>query len=97
MSSLLMATPARKPLPSLPPYGPNAVEVKDLTFSYQQSNHSSGASTTTASAVNGSNQPSCWVLEDLNLRLERGSRCLLIGANGSGKLRLSSPAFVALL
>jgi len=63
-----------KPLPSLPDYGPNSVEVEDLTFAYNMS--SAGSST------GGKNPP---VLKNLNLKLATGSRCLIIGANGSGK------------
>jgi ABC-type multidrug transport system fused ATPase/permease subunit len=83
------AKPSRKPIPAIPPYGPHAVEVKELTFSYQQSNNSGGGGgrTTTAPSASSSTPPSsCMVLQDLNLSLERGSRCLLIGANGSGTL-----------
>ena len=29
-----------------------------------------------------------YVLKGLNMNLERGSRCLLIGANGAGKVRI---------
>lgn len=28
------------------------------------------------------------ILKDMNLKLERGSRCLLVGANGAGKTTL---------
>lgn len=59
-----------KPLPTIKDYGPNAIEVKDLTFGYNN-----GGS---ALAANKSRT----VLHDLNLSLETGSRCLLIGANG---------------
>jgi ATPase subunit of ABC transporter with duplicated ATPase domains len=60
---------APKPPPSIKDYGPNAIEVKDLTFSYNSS-----------SALVSSNAKN--VLQGLNLSLETGSRCLLIGANG---------------
>ena len=68
--------PPPKPLPTISDYGPNAIEVKDLTFAY---NHSGSALV----ADNARN-----VLKGLNLTLETGSRCLLIGANGSGKSTL---------
>lgn len=59
-----------KPLPVIEDYGPNAIEVKDLTFGY---------STNGSALVNTNTKP---VLQNLNLTLETGSRCLLIGANG---------------
>ncbi|KAL3939989.1 MAG: hypothetical protein SGBAC_005388 [Bacillariaceae sp.] len=68
--------PPPKPLPTIKDYGPNAIEVKDLTFAY---NHSGSA------MVNANARD---VLKGLNLTLETGSRCLLIGANGSGKSTL---------
>jgi ATPase subunit of ABC transporter with duplicated ATPase domains len=58
-----------KPLPIIPDYGKNAIEVKDLTFAYSNS-----------SALVKNNVKN--VLKELNLTLETGSRCLLIGANG---------------
>jgi CCR4-NOT complex subunit CAF16 len=64
----LSTTP--KPLPVIPDYGPNAIEVKDLSFAYR---------TSSSSFVNDNAKP---VLDDLNLSLPTGSRCLLIGANG---------------
>lgn len=68
-----------KPLPSIPPYGNNAVEVNSLTFSYRDVNGSN-------SALNNdpNSKMNAHVLQDLNLSLATGSRCLLIGANGSG-------------
>jgi ABC-type multidrug transport system fused ATPase/permease subunit len=70
------AVPLVKPLPTIPPYGDNAIEISNLTFSYRSD--SSGSSSS-------SNRPGNVVLKDLNLTLPSGSRCLLIGANGSGK------------
>jgi CCR4-NOT complex subunit CAF16 len=66
-----------KPLPAVPEYGPNAIEVKNLTFGY--SGHA-------GSSIINSNDGD--ILKDLNLELATGSRCLLIGANGSGKSTL---------
>jgi len=59
-----------KPLPTIKEYGPNAIEVKDLTFGYNRG----------GSAMVKERIPT--VLHNLNLTLETGSRCLLIGANG---------------
>lgn len=64
-----------KALPNIKEYGPNAIEVKDLTFGYS----STGALDSTDERN---------VLHNLNLNLKTGSRCLLIGANGSGKSTL---------
>lgn len=64
-----------KPLPHIKEYGPNAIEVKDLTFGY--------SSTGALDRHDDRN-----VLKNLNLALKTGSRCLLIGANGSGKSTL---------
>ena len=64
-----------KPLPKIKEYGPNAIEVKDLTFGY--------SSTGALDKFDERN-----VLKNLNLTLKTGSRCLLIGANGSGKSTL---------
>mmetsp|Transcript_2398 Transcript_2398/g.5160 ORF Transcript_2398/g.5160 Transcript_2398/m.5160 type:complete len:314 (-) Transcript_2398:349-1290(-) len=58
-----------KPLPKMPDYGPNAIEVKDLTFAYDAN-------------------PDNVILNNLDLELPTGSRCLLIGANGAGKSTL---------
>ena len=63
-----------KPLPTIPPYGPNAVEIQNLTFSYSDT----GTGMHDPNAVKN-------VLSNLTLTLPTGSRCLLIGANGSGK------------
>ena len=68
-----------KPLPTIPPYGDNAIEVKNLTFTYRSSD--SGTSIMRDYDNN-------LVLQKLNLTLATGSRCLLIGANGSGKSTL---------
>jgi ATPase subunit of ABC transporter with duplicated ATPase domains len=64
--------PAVKPKthPVIKEYGPNAIDIKDLTFAY---NHS-GSSLVTPKVNH--------ILQGLNLNLETGSRCLLIGANG---------------
>lgn len=62
-----------KPLPSIKPYGDYAVEINDLTFGYPQSSGQPAAET---------------ILNNLSLKLETGSRCLLIGANGAGKSTL---------
>ena len=70
---------AAKPLPSIPDYGENAIEITNLTFSYRATDSSSSYTN------NGSNQQENVVLKDMNLSLPTGSRCLLIGANGSGK------------
>jgi CCR4-NOT complex subunit CAF16 len=72
----VVVLPAVKPLPTIPAYGDNAIEVSNLTFSYRSDSSGSGGS---------SNRPDNVVLKDLNLSLPTGSRCLLIGANGSGK------------
>lgn len=64
-----------KPLPAIPPYGDNAIEISNLTFSYRSETSGSSASDERINVV----------LRDLNLTLSTGSRCLLIGANGSGK------------
>ncbi|MGK3747291.1 MAG: CCR4-NOT complex subunit CAF16 [Bacillariaceae sp.] len=64
-----------KPLPEIKEYGPNAIDIKDLTFGYS----STGALDRTDERN---------VLHNLNLSLKTGSRCLLIGANGSGKSTL---------
>lgn len=65
-----------KPLPEIKEYGPYAIEVKDLTFGY----NNAGSAMVTDDVKN--------VLQNLNLTLDTGSRCLLIGANGSGKSTL---------
>ena len=64
-----------KPLPNIKDYGPNAIDVNDLTFGY--------SSTGALDKFDEHN-----VLKNLNLTLKTGSRCLLIGANGSGKSTL---------
>ena len=63
--------PKPKPLPKIPDYGPYAIDIKDLTFQYN--NAGSAMVVDDAKAV----------LHGLNLKLETGSRTLLIGANGS--------------
>lgn len=68
-----------KPLPTIPAYGPNAIEVKNLTFSYKSSDSGTSLARDYDNNV---------VLKSLNLTLATGSRCLLIGANGSGKSTL---------
>ena len=67
---------APKPLPTIPDYGPNAIVVNDLTFNYNQDSSSIAVSNVSP------------VLQNLNLTLKTGSRCLLIGANGAGKSTL---------
>ena len=67
-----------KPLPTIPPFGENAIDIKNLTFSY-----AAGSTGSTLDDRNGNT-----ILSDLNLTLTKGSRCLLIGANGSGKSTL---------
>ena len=59
-----------KPLPTIKDYGPNAIEINGLTYAYNKS----------GSALVSNNVKN--VLQGLNLTLETGSRCLLIGANG---------------
>jgi ABC-type glutathione transport system ATPase component len=73
------STPAVKPLPSIPDYGENAIEITNLTFSYRATDSSSSYTNSST------NNPENVVLQDMNLSLPTGSRCLLIGANGSGK------------
>lgn len=68
-----------KPLPKIPDFGDNAIEIENLTFAYHSDN--SGSSFRDPSRDND-------VLKKLNLSLATGSRCLLIGANGSGKSTL---------
>ena len=70
-----------KPLPTIQDYGPNAIEINDLTFTYNTTN----AGNTVGA---GNNDRKNDILQGLNLTLETGSRCLLIGANGSGKSTL---------
>jgi CCR4-NOT complex subunit CAF16 len=72
----VVVVPEVKPLPTIPAYGDNAIEISNLTFSYRSDSSGSSGS---------SNRPDNVVLKDLNLSLPTGSRCLLIGANGSGK------------
>lgn len=67
-----------KPLPKIADYGPNAIQVKNLTFNYQK----------TGVAIHDDSDKTRNVLRDLNLSLPTGSRCLLIGSNGSGKSTL---------
>jgi ABC-type multidrug transport system fused ATPase/permease subunit len=62
--------PPPKSLPNIKDYGPNAIEIDDLTFAYNNS----------GSAMMEDNVKN--ILQNLNLTLETGSRCLLIGANG---------------
>lgn len=76
---MVMQNITPKPLPPVPEYGANAIEVENLTFAYQ-----AGSNGSTLDSHNGPNI----VLHGLNLSLATGSRCLLIGANGSGKSTL---------
>lgn len=73
---LVMAKPtdSRKPIPQIPPYGDTAIEVEQLNFAYRSDN---------GSFYDPAKDNV--VLQNLNLNLRKGSRCLLIGANGSGK------------
>ena len=64
-----------KPLPEIKEYGPNAIDIQDLTFGYSKTG-----------ALDRTDERN--VLHNLNLKLKTGSRCLLIGANGSGKSTL---------
>ena len=54
-----------KPLPTIQPYGANAVQVEGLTFSYDQSPSNDAAAAP--------------ILNNLDLKLPTGSRCLLLG------------------
>lgn len=67
-----------KPLPAIPEYGEYAVDVRNLTFGYASSPGQSSLDATNSNTV----------LNDLSLQLPTGSRCLLIGANGSGECRM---------
>jgi ATPase subunit of ABC transporter with duplicated ATPase domains len=60
-----------KPLPEIKEYGPNAIDIIDLTFAY----NNAGSALVTDGEVKT-------ILQGLDLTLETGSRCLLIGANG---------------
>ena len=77
-----------KPLPKIPDYGKNAIEVDSLSFAYRTD--------PSGSSLHNLDENSL-VLQDLNLTLEKGSRCLLIGSNYSGKSVRSSdlPVFTA--
>ncbi len=68
-----------KPLPDIPPYGENAIDIQNLTFAY-----SAGSNGSSLDKID----PNKCILRDLNLSLRKGSRCLLIGGNGSGKSTL---------
>mmetsp|Transcript_82614 Transcript_82614/g.123985 ORF Transcript_82614/g.123985 Transcript_82614/m.123985 type:complete len:346 (-) Transcript_82614:143-1180(-) len=65
-----------KALPEIREYGPNAIDISNLTFAY----NNAGSGMVADNVKN--------ILQGLNLTLETGSRCLLIGANGSGKSTL---------
>ena len=71
-----MSQPPVKPLPTIAPFGDNAIEVQNLTFAYR--------SDPSGSSLHNPNSNNL-VLQEMNLVLGTGSRCLLIGANGSGK------------
>ena len=60
-----------KPLPPIPPYGEYAIEVVNLTFGYSTTN-----------VLGLSEKDETQILNNLDLKLPTGSRCLLIGANG---------------
>jgi ABC-type multidrug transport system fused ATPase/permease subunit len=65
-----------KPLPTIPDFEENAaIDVKNLTFSYATSAGQSTLDTPDHKVV----------LKDCDLQLAKGSRCLLIGANGAGE------------
>jgi len=64
-----------KPLPTIKDYGPNSIEVNDLSFGYSNTG-----------ALDKFDERN--VLKSLNMNLKTGTRCLLIGANGSGKSTL---------
>ena len=68
------APPTVKPLPEIPDYGSYAIDVKNLSFTYATSAGYSTLDTPGSRAV----------LKNCDLQLAKGSRCLLIGANGSG-------------
>ena len=70
-----------KPLPTIPPYGENAIDIQNLSFAYALGSTGSTLDKPDPNNVN-------YILKDLNLSLKKGSRCLLIGANGSGKSTL---------
>lgn len=61
-----------KPLPEIPPYGEYSIEVENLTFGYSSSNF-----------AGVSKLGDKLILNNLDLKLPTGSRCLLIGANGT--------------
>ena len=77
-----------KPLPKIPDYGKNAIEVDSLSFAYRTD--------PSGSSLHNLDENSL-VFQDLNLTLEKGSRCLLLGSNYSGKSVRSSdlPVFTA--
>lgn len=70
-----------KPLPTIPPYGENDIDIQNLTFAYSLGSTGSTLDKPDPNNVN-------YILKELNLTLKKGSRCLLIGANGSGKSTL---------
>ena len=59
-----------KPLPKIPDYGKNAIEVDSLSFAYRTD--------PSGSSLHNLDENSL-VFQDLNLTLEKGSRCLLLG------------------
>ena len=61
-----------KPLPEIPPYGEYSIEVENLSFGYSTSNF-----------AGVSKLGDKLTLNNLDLKLPTGSRCLLIGANGT--------------
>lgn len=61
-----------KPLPEIPPYGEYSIEVENLSFGYSTSNF-----------AGVSKLGDKLILNNLDLKLPTGSRCLLIGANGT--------------
>lgn len=73
--------PRVKPLPDIPCYGPDAIVVQDLVFSYENGGfyQLEGGEKREKKKV---------VLQHLTFSLRTGSRCLLIGNNGCGKSTL---------
>jgi len=75
--------------PPIEPYGVYSVEINDLNFSYYVSSPGGSAHAISSTRKKKAAQTgSAYVLNDLELKLETGSRCLLVGANGSGKSTL---------
>jgi CCR4-NOT complex subunit CAF16 len=73
--------PRVKPLPDIPYFGPDAIVVKDLLFSYENGGFYQLES-------GERREKKKIVLQNLSFSLQTGSRCLLIGNNGCGKSTL---------